>query len=119
MVPEAEEQAGWRGVSECTRGKLAVRPNTGDAVLFWNLSPDGKEDSGATHGSCDVITGVKFSAPIWMRQAPFHPRDLAPEGPRVCVDETSSCVTWAEHGECVRNPGFMSAQCALSCHQCA
>ena len=68
MVAESEEQASWEHVSECTRGNLAVRPQKGDAVLFWNLTPQGKEDPGATHGGCDVLTGVKYSAPIWMRQ---------------------------------------------------
>jgi prolyl 4-hydroxylase len=68
LVGESPQQATWDNVSKCTKGNLAVRPSKGDAVLFWSLKPDGSEDPGSTHGSCDVTRGVKFSAPIWLRQ---------------------------------------------------
>jgi|LakMenE18May11ns_1017448.scaffolds.fasta_scaffold9950534_2 prolyl 4-hydroxylase len=118
LVGESPEQATWDNVSRCTKGNLAVRPNKGDAVLFWSLKPDGSEDPGSTHGSCDVTTGVKFSAPIWMRQAPFHPQSLPPDGPQVCRDEVEACDDWAEQGECVRNAGFMSEKCRKACGVC-
>jgi prolyl 4-hydroxylase len=78
--PEGKHQKAWDNVNSCTRGKLAVRPRKGDAVLFYAMSTDGIESPGSLHGSCDVVNGTKFSAPVWIRQAPFHVADLPPEG---------------------------------------
>ena len=36
-----------------------------------------------------------------------------------CGDKEPTCLEWAFAGECDKNPGFMHAACALSCHQCA
>jgi len=118
LVGESPEQATWDNVSRCTKGNLAVRPNKGDAVLFWSLKPDGSEDPGSTHGSCDVTTGVKFSAPIWIRQRPFHPQSLPPDGPQVCRDEAEACADWAKQGECQKNAGFMNEKCRKACSVC-
>ena len=35
-----------------------------------------------------------------------------------CRDDDSSCSSWAQSGECTRNPGFMLASCRLSCSVC-
>ena len=35
-----------------------------------------------------------------------------------CMDEHTTCATWASSGECSKNPGFMHAACARSCHTC-
>jgi prolyl 4-hydroxylase len=118
LILESAEQSKWENVSKCTRGNLAVRPRKGDAVLFWSLKPDGSEDPGSTHGSCDVIEGVKYSAPIWLRQRPFHPQSLPPDGPRACRDEAEACEDWAAQGECEKNAGFMSDKCRKACKLC-
>ena len=31
------------------------------------------------------------------------------------VDKHSSCVSWADQGECEKNPGFMQSDCAATC----
>ena len=70
------------------------------------------------HGSCDVINGTKFSAPIWIRQAAFHAADLPPDGPVPCVDGETSCAGWAKSGECTNNAGFMGKKCRKACGLC-
>ena len=35
-----------------------------------------------------------------------------------CVDDWDRCEAEAAHGECERNPGFMTTRCKYSCEQC-
>jgi len=44
----------------------AVKPVKGDAVLFFGLHVDGEPDPLSLHGSCPVIQGEKWSAPMWI-----------------------------------------------------
>ena len=118
LVGPSEAQSSWSNVSACTRGKLAVRPKKGDAVLFFSLSPSGDEMQSSMHGSCDVLWGTKYSAPTWTRQKPFHPSSLRAEGPSGCRDVHEQCMTWARSGECANNSDFMLEECARACGQC-
>jgi hypothetical protein len=36
-----------------------------------------------------------------------------------CRDESESCQSWTEQGECEHNAKFMAASCPLSCNLCA
>ncbi|GAA0158848.1 protein modifying enzyme [Lithospermum erythrorhizon] len=61
------------GSDECScGGKLVkgvcVKPNKGDAVLFWSMGLDGQSDPKSIHGGCEVLSGEKWSATKWMRQ---------------------------------------------------
>lgn len=53
--------------SECAKkGTLAVRPKKGDALLFWDILPDGKVvDRSALHASCPTLKGTKWTATKW------------------------------------------------------
>ena len=31
------------------------------------------------------------------------------------IDKSSNCVSWADQGECEKNPGFMQSDCAATC----
>jgi hypothetical protein len=44
-------------LSACARDALANKPYKGDALLFYSLTPDGKEDQRSVHGSCPTIKG--------------------------------------------------------------
>ncbi len=44
-----------------------------------------------------------------------EPRPLAVPG---CDDSDERCFSWAEQGECKRNPGFMLRSCRASCQVC-
>jgi prolyl 4-hydroxylase len=35
-----------------------------------------------------------------------------------CEDEDGNCRSWANLGECSKNPGFMHTQCRKSCKVC-
>lgn len=118
LLPPTEAQKSWTNVTECTTGKLAVRPKKGSALMFYSMNENGDELSSSTHGSCDVLTGVKYSAPTWIRQLPFHPSSLPPAGPFICKDGNQNCPNWATQGECTKNPQFMAQTCMLSCKLC-
>lgn len=50
---------------------MSVQAKKGRAVVFWALTPEGKEDSKSLHGSCDVVKGSKWSATKWIRTGKF------------------------------------------------
>ncbi|KAG9146200.1 hypothetical protein Leryth_007910 [Lithospermum erythrorhizon] len=61
------------GAGECSCGGkpvtgVCVKPNKGDAVLFWSMGLDGQSDPKSVHGGCEVLAGEKWSATKWMRQ---------------------------------------------------
>ncbi|KAI9196014.1 hypothetical protein LWI28_020269 [Acer negundo] len=61
------------GSGECSCGGkivkgLSVKPNKGDAVLFWSMGLNGVSDPNSIHGGCEVLGGEKWSATKWMRQ---------------------------------------------------
>jgi len=45
-------------VANC-RTRLAVRPHSSRAVLFYSQHPDGSVDDSSLHGGCPVIKGEK------------------------------------------------------------
>ncbi|OIW12813.1 hypothetical protein TanjilG_24746 [Lupinus angustifolius] len=62
------------GSGDCSCGGkivqgLSVKPTKGNAVLFWSMGLDGQSDPNSVHGSCEVLSGEKWSATKWMRQA--------------------------------------------------
>lgn len=61
------------GSGECSCGGrmmkgMCVKPNKGDALLFWSMGLDGQSDTNSIHGGCEVLSGEKWSATKWMRQ---------------------------------------------------
>jgi 2OG-Fe(II) oxygenase superfamily len=54
------KQGSWEEqmVAQC-RTRLAVRPNTSRAVLFYSQHPNGAEDETSEHGGCPVLNGTK------------------------------------------------------------
>jgi hypothetical protein len=56
-------------VAQC-RTRLAVRPHSARAVLFYSQYPDGTPDHDSLHGGCPVIKGEKWAANLWAWNAP-------------------------------------------------
>lgn len=52
-------------------GLLAVTPRRGDAVVWWNLLPDGTCDELALHAGCPVVAGEKWTSTAWFHTEPF------------------------------------------------
>ncbi len=52
--------------------KIKVKPVKGSAVLFYNCTPDGKEDRLSLHGGAPVIKGEKWIATKWIRKGEFR-----------------------------------------------
>uniref|UniRef100_A0A6N2M4N5 procollagen-proline 4-dioxygenase n=1 Tax=Salix viminalis TaxID=40686 RepID=A0A6N2M4N5_SALVM len=85
---------------------LAVKPNKGDALLFFSLHPDATPDPDSLHASCPVIEGEKWSATKWIHVRSFRePVKHSKMGD--CADENDSCPFWAMAGECEKNPIYM------------
>ena len=49
---------------------LGFEPRVGDAVLWWNVKDDGKEDAMTLHAGDPVLAGEKWAMNIWLRQRP-------------------------------------------------
>lgn len=43
---EVERAYKAQGMSECARRGVAVKPRKGDALLFWSLTPGGRQQRG-------------------------------------------------------------------------
>jgi len=144
VFPNLEPAGSQEGLSDCAKEGLAHKPQAGDLILFWSLSPSGEVEMGATHGACPVIEGEKWSAvrvsdctylpsvslrpqPLWMHQAPFQPEhEKRTVVHKECQDEHAMCRSWAKAGECDGNRRFMVGTrtedgpgvCRRSCNAC-
>lgn len=54
-------------MSECARKGLANKPVKGDALMFYSLTPDGKEDPLSLHGSCPTTKGCGWHGRLRVR----------------------------------------------------
>jgi len=109
LDPATQGAGPW---SACAEGHVATRPKKGDALLFYSLNPDLKQDMFSFHTGCPVIAGTKWSATAWIHTEPFRPEGLLqpaqlPQRIWECKDANPSCESWAERGECEKNPAFM------------
>jgi len=119
---------------------IYVKPSAGDAVLFYGLTPDNREDGNSVHASCPVISGTKWSATIWMHVNPFRLATYADQQriyadaqrravKRIveemgasaasaggCRDLSPTCRDWALAGDCATAEEDMrSLVCCASC----
>ncbi|KAL8162647.1 hypothetical protein V2J09_014136 [Rumex salicifolius] len=110
-------------LSDCAKKGYSVKPEKGDALLFFSLHPDATTDTKSLHGSCPVIEGEKWSATKWIHVRSFEKSIATDEGGE-CVDENASCPQWAIAGECKKNPLYMvgnnemKGYCRHSCKAC-
>ncbi|KAJ8774962.1 hypothetical protein K2173_019966 [Erythroxylum novogranatense] len=125
IFPEAktvqQKDDSW---SDCAKRGYAVKPEKGDALLFFSLHPDATTDPESLHGSCPVIEGEKWSATKWIHVRSFD-KSLNRVSKGDCVDEHEMCALWANTGECEKNPLFMigmgqyDGKCRKSCKVCS
>ena len=54
------------------RAGVKVQPVKGNAVLFYNCTPEGVEDPMTLHGGAPVLKGTKWIATKWIRKAEFN-----------------------------------------------
>ncbi|KAJ4968281.1 hypothetical protein NE237_014982 [Protea cynaroides] len=108
-------------LSDCGKRGIAVKPQKGNALLFFNLYPDATPDKISLHAGCPVIEGEKWSATKWIHVDSFD-RNLGTGGN--CKDENDNCERWAALGECTKNPEYMVGSadlpgaCRRSCKVC-
>ncbi|KAG0536306.1 hypothetical protein BDA96_03G052300 [Sorghum bicolor] len=108
--------------SECAG--YAVQPVRGNAILLFNLKPDGVIDKDSQYEMCSVLEGEEWLAikHIHLRKIDTPKSSLVSEDE--CTDEDDRCVSWAAGGECDRNPIFMIGtpdyygSCRKSCRVC-
>ncbi len=51
---------------------ISVTPKKGQAILFYNMTQDKKEDPQSLHGGAPVIKGEKWIATKWIRERTFR-----------------------------------------------
>ncbi|QHO17095.1 probable prolyl 4-hydroxylase 6 isoform X1 [Arachis hypogaea] len=125
-LPQAKEsQPKDESWSKCAHKGYAVKPEKGDALLFFSLHLDATTDSRSLHGSCPVIEGEKWSATKWIHVADFEkPIKKFESGGGDCADLNENCSRWARVGECEKNPLYMvgngdvKGYCMKSCNVC-
>ncbi|WVZ72510.1 hypothetical protein U9M48_020957 [Paspalum notatum var. saurae] len=108
--------------SECAG--YVVKPVKGNAILLFNLKPDGVIDKDSQYEVCSVLEGEEWLAikHIYLRKIDIPKSSLASEDE--CTDEDDRCVSWAAAGECDKNPIFMIGSpdyygsCRKSCRVC-
>jgi hypothetical protein len=66
-----------RMVATC-RSRMAIRPHSGRAVLFYSQLPNGQQDMMSTHGGCPVLEGDKWAANLWVWNTPRQGFDGSP-----------------------------------------
>lgn len=54
------------------QANIKVRPKKGNALIFYNCTPDGSEDPLTLHGGAPVIKGEKWIATKWIRKGTFE-----------------------------------------------
>jgi prolyl 4-hydroxylase len=47
---------------------INVEPKKGDAILFYNVTPEGQLDKNTLHGSLPVVEGEKWTCTKWLRE---------------------------------------------------
>ncbi|CAK7338618.1 unnamed protein product [Dovyalis caffra] len=110
--------------TDCAKNGYAVKPQKGDALMFFSLHPDATTDPNSLHGSCPVIEGEKWSATKWIHVRSFE-KSLKQSASGDCVDENENCPLWAKAGECEKNPVYMVGSeasygyCRKSCKVCS
>ncbi|CAI0455773.1 unnamed protein product [Linum tenue] len=120
-----ESQPKADDLSDCAKDGYSVKPEKGDALLFFSLHPDATTDPLSLHGSCPVIEGEKWSATKWIHVRSFEESIHGEGGHAECSDENENCEKWAKAGECEKNPKYMvgsdeySGFCRKSCKVCS
>ena len=61
------------GATRFVRTGLEVRGRAGDMLLFWNIQRDGHGDPLAEHAGLPVLSGTKYLATRWIREARWIP----------------------------------------------
>lgn len=97
-------------VADC-RSRLAVRPTSSRAVLFYSQHPNGEEDTSSLHGGCPVLQGEKWAANLWVWNGPRggFPGSPKNKGMEEEVDENTGKIhaTFLNSG---KDPKFSNAK---------
>jgi prolyl 4-hydroxylase len=51
---------------------MAVKPKTGRAIVWWNLTEDGTRDASTYHEGRPVKSGLKYICTKWIRERQFR-----------------------------------------------
>uniref|UniRef100_A0A914V3P3 Prolyl 4-hydroxylase alpha subunit Fe(2+) 2OG dioxygenase domain-containing protein n=1 Tax=Plectus sambesii TaxID=2011161 RepID=A0A914V3P3_9BILA len=46
---------------------ITIMPEAGDAILWFNMQPDGTRAHTSLHGACPIREGRKVAATLWVR----------------------------------------------------
>ncbi len=55
-----------RAITTNLHDGVKVRPQSGNAIVFYNVLPDGNMDDLSQHSGGEVESGVKYVANVWV-----------------------------------------------------
>ena len=95
------------------RTRLAIRPHSSRAVLFYSQFPNGELDPASLHGACPVLDKQKYAANLWVwntpRQgypgAPMNEKLLKKKEQEKNKQQSSPSNTWTKIDASFRNMG--------------
>jgi len=96
-------------VADC-RSRLAVRPESARAVLFYSQHPNGEEDTTSLHGGCPVLHGEKWAANLWVWNGPRGGFSGSPKNPGKEEKEDDHGQLHASFVNSGKDPLFKEAQ---------
>lgn len=110
------------GLSECARRDgIAVRPQKGDALLFWDMDLGGsKGDRRALHASCPTTRGTKWTATKWIHNKVYSGEFNPLAAGAVCKDSDKRCADFAALHMCDTDPAMVgpAGKCRKTCRDC-
>ena len=106
------DRGSWqeRLVGQC-QTQLAVRPAKGDALLFYNQMPSGRQDRAVLHGGCPVLEGTKWAANLWVWNRPRYGMVPAKKGAGAAAERDGAAAGDGGDGRSfeIRNAGVADA----------
>ncbi len=60
------------GETDFPKFKLTIKPKTGNAIIWNNVTEDKKLDKKSIHAGLPVINGSKYILVIWIRESAFN-----------------------------------------------
>ncbi|RMZ52248.1 hypothetical protein APUTEX25_001638 [Auxenochlorella protothecoides] len=111
--------------SACAAKGPAALARKGDAIMFWDMKPDGVTlDRYSLHTGCPVLAGEKWSSTFWIHDNPFRRSpgsllaDIDSAPAPACEDQSTTCATLLagrEGAPCLED---QAARCRRSCGRC-
>lgn len=103
------------GETEFVNKNIKINPKTGRLLIWKNIKEDGSLDYDSFHAGLPVISGTKWIAIVWVREAPFGKKIIKKEVNPITFDfskllEDSECEIYKNNVLDSKENGFMQLE---------